>query len=70
MKLRIDIRPYFPAVANYYWDNMDPESDGSIWDWLGRDYDIVRIGPVGSKKELWVHFPDAETLLLFKLRWV
>lgn len=68
-KLRVDIRPYFPRVANYYWDNMDPATDGSIWDWLKRDYDIIKIGTIGNKKELWVHFPDSKMLMWFKLRW-
>jgi hypothetical protein len=69
-KLRVDIRPYFPRIANYYWDNLDPASDGSIWVWLKRDYDIVKIGSIGDSKELWVHFPDEKMLMWFKLRWL
>jgi hypothetical protein len=68
-KLRVDIRPYFPRIANYYWDNMDPASDGSIWAWLMRDYAIVKVGTIGDSKELWVHFPDDRMLMWFKLRW-
>jgi hypothetical protein len=49
---------------------MDPASDGSIWVWLKRDYDIVKIGSIGDTKELWVHFPDDKRLMWFKLRWL
>lgn len=70
VKLRVDIRPYFPRIANYYWDNMDPASDGSIWDWLKRDYNIIKIRSVGDNRELWVQFPDEKTLMWFKLRWL
>lgn len=69
-QLRVDIRPYFPCIANYYWDNMDPATDGSIWDWLKRDYDISRIYHIGDTRALWVHFPDEKTLMWFKLRWL
>ena len=69
MKLRLDIRQYFPTIANYYWDHLDPQIDGSIWDWLGKDYQVVKVGPVGSKPELWVTFPDEQHLSLFLLRW-
>jgi hypothetical protein len=70
MKLRIDIRPYFPKIANYYWDTKDPATDGSIWDWLGREYDIIKIGHLGDKPELWVSFPDEKMIAWFMLRWV
>ena len=68
-QLRVDIRPYFPRIANYYWDNMDPSTDGSIWDWLKRDYDISRLYHIGDARPLWVHFPDEKTLMWFILRW-
>lgn len=69
-QLRVDIRPYFPRIANYYWDHMDPSTDGSIWEVLARDYNIGRIGPIGDPtRALWVNFPDEKTLMWFKLRW-
>ena len=72
MKLRVDIRPYFPKIATYYWEEL-PLEDGrvrmSIWDWLEQDYQIVKVGPVGSKPQLWVHFPDEKMLAWFLLRW-
>ena len=69
MKLRVDIRPYFKNIADYYWDNLDTTVDGSIWDWLYRDYNVIKIGPVGSKPQLWVSFPDEKMLAWFLLRW-
>jgi hypothetical protein len=69
MTLRTDIRPYFPKIANWYWDNKDPATDGSIWDCLKRDHDVVKIGSMGSKPELWVSFPDEQHLTMFMLRW-
>ena len=68
-KLRVDIRPYFPSIANYYWDNMDPSTDGSIWEVLARDYNITKIGSIDHGKALWVNFPDEKMLMWFKLRW-
>lgn len=68
-KLRVDVRPFFPKIANYYWDHMDPATDGSIWDWLRRDYDIIKIGAIGSSKALWVTFPDEKQKVIFYLRW-
>lgn len=74
MKLRTDIRPYFQKIADYYWDHLDRDlyNDGqhiTIWDWLKRDYDVVKIGQIGSKTELWVSFPDEQHMTLFMLRW-
>ncbi len=74
MKLRVNIRPYFQKIADYYWDNIgrDLYHNGqhiTIWDWLKRDYDVVKVGPVGSKPELWVSFPDEQHLTMFMLRW-
>jgi hypothetical protein len=74
MKLRKDIRPYFQKIADYYWDNIgrDFYNDGhhiTIWDWLKQDYNVVKVGPVGSKPELWVSFPDEQHMTMFMLRW-
>lgn len=72
MKLRIDIRPYFPNIARYYWEELEYDSEVvhmSIWDWLHRDYGIIKIGSIGIKPELWVHFPDEKKLAWFMLRW-
>lgn len=70
VKLRVDIRPYFAKIANYYWDQKPlAVPHESIWDWLKRDYDIVKIGTVGLKPELWVSFPNEKMLAWFLLRW-
>lgn len=69
-RLRIDINPYFKNIANYYWDHMDPATDGSIWEWLLRDYEVVRIGPIKDRDgRSWVAFPDEAHLTLFMMRW-
>lgn len=70
MTLRVDIRPYFTKIANYYWNEKPiPATHESIWDWLKRDYNIIKIGSMGSRPELWVSFPDDQTKTLFLLRW-
>lgn len=70
MKLRIDINPYFKNIADYYWDNLEPQIDGSIWEWLLRDYKVIRIGPIVTRdKKTWVSFPDEQHLTAFLLRW-
>ena len=69
MRLLIDVGPMFKQIADYYWDHMDPEFDGSIWDWLRRDYGVIKVGPRGSKRELLIQFPDEAHKTLFLLRW-
>jgi hypothetical protein len=70
MNPRIDISPYFKHIANYYWDHLDPESDGTIWDWLRLEYGIARAGPrIDKLGRTWISFPDESHLTLFLLRW-
>jgi hypothetical protein len=70
MKLRKDIRPYFQKIADYYWQESTIDVEHmTIWEWLQRDYSVVKVGPVGSKPELWVLFPDEQHLTMFMLRW-
>mgnify|MGYP000093015496 CR=1 FL=1 len=70
MKLRTDIRPYFQKIADYYWQERTIDVEHmTIWEWLQRDYSVVKVGPVGSKPELWVTFPDEQHLTMFMLRW-
>jgi hypothetical protein len=70
MKLRIDIRPYFPKIADYYWDELeDQDPHMTIWEWLRRDYDVVKIGTLGDNPELWVSFPTEQDITAFVLRW-
>ena len=68
-KIYADIYPYFKKVANHYWDDLY-KSNISVWDWLGREYDIIKIGHLGNKPELWVSFPDEKMIAWFMLRWV
>ena len=72
MKLRVDIRPYFKNVADYYWEDLELNDSAphmSIWDWLYRDYQIIKIGTIGNKPQLWVSFPDEKMLSWFVLKW-
>ena len=70
MTLRIDINPYFKNIADYYWDNLDPHIDGSIWEWLAKEYEVIRIGPIKDRDgKTWVSFPDEQHKTLFLLRW-
>ena len=69
MRLVINVDPDFKKITDYYWDHVEPEFDGSIWDWLHRDYGVVKIGQRGSKQEMLIQFPDEQHKTLFLLRW-
>lgn len=70
MKLRANIRPYFQKIADYYWEELQYNGPHmSIWDWLLRDYNVVKMGPIGSKSEIWVSFPNEQHMTMFMLRW-
>lgn len=70
IKLRVDVNPYFKRIADYYWDHLDPSTDGSIWDWLKRDYDVIKIGPIKDRDgKMWVVFPNESSYAMFLLRW-
>ena len=71
-EIRIDITPYFKDIADYYWDHMDPATDGSIWEWLLKDYGVNKSGPGPVRERVrssWVSFPDEQHLTMFLLRW-
>ena len=68
-KIRIDINPYFRTIADYYWDHLDPATDGSIWEWLSKDYGVVRLGPIHDRGRSMISFPDEQHLTMFLLRW-
>lgn len=70
MTLRIDINPYFKNIADYYWDHLDPQTDGSIWEWLAKEHDVIRLGPIRDRDgRTWVSFPDEAHKTMFILRW-
>jgi hypothetical protein len=70
MKLRIDINPYFKKIADHYWDHLDPQTDGTIWEWMAREYQVVRISAIRvGENKTWVSFPSEEYMTLFMLRW-
>jgi hypothetical protein len=73
MTLKINITPYFKAIANYYWDEYDLENEGrlTIWEMLEKDYGVQRLGRIvpGRPNDTWVTFPNEEHKTLFILRW-
>lgn len=70
MKLRVDINPYFEKIATYYWEELDQSSGYvTIWEWLAKDYQIIKVGRIGNKPQLWVHFPDEKMLAWVLLKW-
>ena len=74
--MRVDIQPHWKKIADWYWANMDPYTDGSIWDMLERDYGAVKVchgvygGRLGMKKqESIILFPDEQSYMMFMLKW-
>lgn len=72
----VKLEPYWKVLANYYWDHKDPATDGSIWDWIERDYRARRtIKFPCSAQEFYsgrkfdLVFDDDADALLFLLRW-
>lgn len=39
----IKLEPYWQVLIDYYWENNGPDIDGSVWDWLEKDYRARRI---------------------------
>lgn len=39
----IKLEPYWHVLIDYYWEHHDPDIDGSVWDWLEKDYRARRI---------------------------
>lgn len=72
--MRVDIKPQWRNLANWYWDNAGGY-DGvgmSIWDMLQRDYGAFKVFNINSVREdrkMWVQFPDEKTYTMFVLRW-
>ena len=71
MRLVIDVDPDFKKIADYYWESdiCAETPHVTIWDWLKRDYGVIRIGQRGDKQEMLIQFPDEAHKTLFLLRW-
>lgn len=72
----IELEPYFKKLSNYYWDNLDPVTDGSIWEWLERDFKARRTihFPCGTEefysgRKFDLEFKDDKDATYFLLRW-
>ncbi len=66
---RIDIKPYWSNIVEYYWENLD--SDGkSIWEWLSNEYEMKKaFGSYQPNKPMSVVCYNDEKFTLFLLRW-
>lgn len=72
--MRVDIKPQFKKIADWYWEKFDqPEGTHlSIWDFLNRDYGAHKgfnINSMQSDRSMWVVFPDEKSYTAFLLRW-
>jgi hypothetical protein len=72
--MRIPIAPYWDKIADYYWDQLDPSTDGSIWTWLERDFRGVKRARynefASTSPSRWeLEFECESDLTLFLLRW-
>ena len=66
----LDIRPYWSNIVEYYWDNLDPSIDGTIWEWLRRNYEVHRtFGNYKHNEPMNVTFQSDKQLTMFLLRW-
>ena len=74
----LDKNDVFKCIANYYWEHLTPSIDGSIWQWLEREYSAKRTffsdpqeGPFRiNANSLQLKFSDPESQTLFVLRWL
>jgi hypothetical protein len=66
--MRVDIRPYWKNLTNWYWDESQNNRGGfSIWEILEEDYG-ARCVHVSGRGFL-MEFPDEKAYMLFVLRW-
>lgn len=71
--MRVDIRPQWKRLANWYWEQSDEAIRGlSIWEALHHGYGAVKafnINNVRNDQGMWVIFPDEASYTAFLLRW-
>lgn len=69
----VHLEPIWEKIINYYWDNLDPSTDGSVWDWLEHDYRAVRT--IRNKihfradRRFDLKFENESDATMFILRW-
>jgi hypothetical protein len=69
----VHLEPLWPKIIDYYWDNLDPATDGSVWDWLEHDYHATRTirnklhFQAGRRFDL--YFENDKDATMFLLRW-
>lgn len=79
METVISLSPYWNKIVDHYWANLDPATDGSIWDVLSREYHTKRRYShrrsdgntvfLGRTGDLFVEFESETDMILFILRW-
>ena len=76
MAMRVDIKPQWKKLANWYWDSCegrDVQDRGmSIWEMLEENYGAQKGFNIGShlvRGAMWVQFPDEKSYTAFLLRW-
>lgn len=74
--MRVDIKPQWRKLANWYWDSCegkDVQDRGmSIWEMLEENYGVRKgfnIGSMTTGGTMWVQFPDEKSYTAFLLRW-
>jgi hypothetical protein len=60
---------YWGNIVDYYWDNIDPTNDGTIWEWLEREYNCKRSRAINKTYTWDLVFDSEEYYSLFLLRW-
>lgn len=71
--MRVDIRPQWRKLANWYWDSCegkDVQDRGmSIWEMLEQNYGAQKGFNDRVDGVMWVVFPDEKSYTAFLLRW-
>ena len=69
--MRIDIKPQWRKLANWYWDTLEGKaifnSGMSIWEMLEAEYGAKK--GYSNDQIMWCHFPDEKSYTAFLLRW-
>jgi hypothetical protein len=75
----INLDPYWNKIVDHYWANLDPSTDGSIWDVLAREYHARRRYThrrpdssrmmLGRSGTMLLEFESETYMTLFLLRW-
>ncbi len=69
--MRVNIKPYWKRLANWYWDTLEGktihESGMSIWEMLEQDYGVKK--GYTNTDVMYAIFPDEKMYAWFLLKW-